>query len=63
MSADKGLEDDTRSKRGGFFGKLRMGFRNKRGKSFRNQEEFKLENDEFSKRLSESPSKINSAGE
>ncbi|XP_072380209.1 receptor-mediated endocytosis protein 6 homolog [Diabrotica undecimpunctata] len=47
MSADKGLDDDGRSKRGGFFGKLRMGFKNRRGKSLRNQEEFRLDNDGF----------------
>lgn len=36
MSADKGyrdFDDDSRlSKRGSFFGKLKMGFRNRRGK-------------------------------
>nr|XP_023029474.1 receptor-mediated endocytosis protein 6 homolog [Leptinotarsa decemlineata] len=55
MSADKGLEEEGRSKRGSFFGKLRMGFRSRRGKSFRNQDEFRLENDEFfgSKRQSD----------
>ncbi|CAH1109453.1 unnamed protein product [Psylliodes chrysocephalus] len=49
MSADKGLEEDGRSKRGGFFGKLRMGFKNRRGKSLRNQEEFRmgLDSDDF----------------
>lgn len=60
MSADKGLNDDSRSKRGGFFGKLRMGFR--RGKSMRNQEDFKLEVEEINKRQNESPVKINSSG-
>lgn len=62
MSADKGLDDDSRSKRGGFFGKLRMGFRNRRGKTFRNQEDFKLESEEMNKRQNESPVKINSSG-
>lgn len=63
MSADKGLDDESRSKRGGFFGKLRMGFKNRRGKSFRNQEDFKLESEEISKRRqSESPIKINNSG-
>lgn len=66
MSADKGdkyLDDDQRSKRGGFFGKLRMGFRNRRGKSFRNQDDFRLDSDDFVKKTpSESPIKINSAG-
>ncbi|KAG5884484.1 hypothetical protein JTB14_001279 [Gonioctena quinquepunctata] len=47
MSVNKGLEDEGRSKRGGFFGKLRMGFKSRRGKSFRNQDEFRLENDEY----------------
>ncbi|CAG9856957.1 unnamed protein product [Phyllotreta striolata] len=49
MSADKGLDEEGRAKRGGFFGKLRMGFKNRRGKSLRNQEEFRLgvENDDF----------------
>ncbi|RZC35393.1 GTPase-activating protein and VPS9 domain-containing protein 1, partial [Asbolus verrucosus] len=68
MSADKGdkyLDDDQRSKRGGFFGKLRIGFKNRRGKSFRNQEDFRLENDEFTgtnkKTPNESPVKVNSA--
>ncbi|KAJ3666079.1 hypothetical protein Zmor_001534 [Zophobas morio] len=70
MSADKGdkyLDDDQRSKRGGFFGKLRIGFKNRRGKSFRNQEDFRMENDEFSgsnkKTPNESPVKVNNAGE
>ncbi|CAH1968556.1 unnamed protein product [Acanthoscelides obtectus] len=61
MSADKGLDEDgSRSKRGGFFGKLRMGFRNKRGKSFRNQDDYRLDGlDECgtNKRRSESPVK------
>nr|CAI5817368.1 unnamed protein product [Callosobruchus analis] len=61
MSADKGLDDEgSRSKRGGFFGKLRMGFRNKRGKSFRNQDDYRLDGlDEcgLNKRRSESPVK------
>lgn len=40
MSAEKGdkdLDDESRSKRGSFFGKLRMGFKNRRGKSFREE--------------------------
>lgn len=60
MSADKGdkyLDDDQRNKRGGFFGKLRMGFKNRKGKSFRNQDDY----EEFKKPL-ESPIKINNAG-
>lgn len=60
MSADKGdkyLDEDQRSKRGGFFGKLRMGFKNRRGKSFRNQDDY----EEF-KKTPESPIKINNAG-
>ncbi|VEN49439.1 unnamed protein product [Callosobruchus maculatus] len=61
MSADKGLDDDgSRSKRGGFFGKLRMGFRNKRGKSFRNQDDYRMDGLDvcgFNKRRSESPVK------
>ncbi|XP_044257839.1 receptor-mediated endocytosis protein 6 homolog [Tribolium madens] len=67
MSADKGdkyLDDDQRSKRGGFFGKLRMGFRNRRGKSFRNQDDFRLDGEEFGtgkKTPNESPVKISSA--
>ncbi|KAJ8952692.1 hypothetical protein NQ318_021008 [Aromia moschata] len=63
MSADKGLDDDSRSKRGGFFGKLRIGFKNRnRGKTFRNQEDYRLDGDDYasSKKLSESPVKINS---
>ena len=42
MSADKGgrdLDDDPKNKRG-FFGKIRIGFRNRRGKSFRMNDEF-----------------------
>ncbi|XP_044756582.1 GTPase-activating protein and VPS9 domain-containing protein 1 isoform X2 [Coccinella septempunctata] len=49
ISADKGDKysgDDHRSKRGGFFGKLRMGFRNRRGKSFRNSDDLRMENEE-----------------
>ncbi|XP_045465309.1 GTPase-activating protein and VPS9 domain-containing protein 1 isoform X2 [Harmonia axyridis] len=49
ISADKGekyLGDDHRTKRGGFFGKLRMGFRNRRGKSFRNSDDLRMENEE-----------------
>lgn len=49
ISADKGDKyggDDHRSKRGSFFGKLRMGFRNRRGKSFRNAEDLRVENEE-----------------
>lgn len=62
MSADKGLDDDYRSKRGGFFGKLRLGLKYKRGKSLRNQEDFKLEGEEIHKRQGESPFKINNSG-
>ncbi|KAJ8965805.1 hypothetical protein NQ317_019953 [Molorchus minor] len=59
MSADKGLDDDSRSKRAGFFGKLRMGFKNKRGKSFRNPEDYRTYDDfGMSKKLTESPMKI-----
>lgn len=47
MSADKVLDHEGRSKRGGFFGKLRMGFKSRRGKCVRNQDEFRLENDEY----------------
>lgn len=62
MSADKGLDEDTRSKRGGFFGKLRMGFRNRRGKAFRNQDDFKIDGDDI-KRPNESPIKVSNSGE
>lgn len=62
MSADKGLDDDNRSKRGGFLGKLRIGFKNRKGKSFRNQEDFKLDTEEINKRSNESLIKINSSG-
>lgn len=61
MSADKGLDYDNRSKRGGFFGKFRMGFGNRRRK-FRNQEEFKLDNEDVNKRQNESPVKIINSG-
>ncbi|XP_066253763.1 receptor-mediated endocytosis protein 6 homolog isoform X2 [Euwallacea similis] len=40
MSVDKGLDDDSRSKRGGFFGRLRKNFGYKK-RSFRNQEEIR----------------------
>ncbi|KAJ8921650.1 hypothetical protein NQ315_010559, partial [Exocentrus adspersus] len=65
MSADKGLEDDSRSKRAGFFGKLRIGFKNRsRGKSLRHQEDYRLETDDFgSNKKLESPIKINSNSE
>jgi hypothetical protein len=69
MSADKGdkyLDDDHRSKRGGFFGKLRIGFKNRRGKSFRSQDDYRLENEDYpgsnKKTPNESPVKVNNAG-
>lgn len=40
MSAEKGdkeMDDDGRGKKGSFFGKLKMGFRNRRGRSFRDE--------------------------
>ncbi|XP_050296180.1 GTPase-activating protein and VPS9 domain-containing protein 1 [Anthonomus grandis grandis] len=61
MSVDKGLDDDTRSKRGGFFGRLRKGFGKKR--SFRNQEDVRNgEGDDYSSRglVGDSPLKTNS---
>jgi hypothetical protein len=68
MSADKGdkyLDDDHRSKRGGFFGKLRIGFKNRRGKSFRSQDDYRLENEDYpgsnKKTPNESPVKVNNA--
>lgn len=73
MSAEKGdknLDDDSRSKRGSFFGKLRMGFRNRRGKSFReeyNNVRFECDDDARGRRSeysSRSPvtSALNNAG-
>ncbi|XP_030746066.1 receptor-mediated endocytosis protein 6 homolog isoform X2 [Sitophilus oryzae] len=40
MSVDKGLDDESRTKRGGFFGKLKNGFRYKK-RSFRNQDDLR----------------------
>lgn len=39
MSAEKGdkEDEDGRGKRGSFFGKLKMGFKNRRGKAFREE--------------------------
>ncbi|CAH0553533.1 unnamed protein product [Brassicogethes aeneus] len=45
-SADKGLDDDQK-KRGSIFGKIRMGFKNKRGKCNRN-DDGRLESEEYS---------------
>ncbi|KAL3278746.1 hypothetical protein HHI36_016274 [Cryptolaemus montrouzieri] len=48
ISADKGdkyADEDHRNKRGSFFGKLRMGFRTRRGKSFRNSDDLRLGNE------------------
>ncbi|XP_060523833.1 GTPase-activating protein and VPS9 domain-containing protein 1 [Cylas formicarius] len=60
MSVDKGL-DGERSKRGGFFGKLRNGFKSRRGKSFRNQDDFRCGDDFLSKKqLNDSPVKTTS---
>lgn len=62
MSADKGLDDDSRCKRAGFFGKLRIGFKNRnRGKVFRNQDDFKLETNAFAANTKESPMKMNNS--
>ncbi|CAG9822511.1 unnamed protein product [Phaedon cochleariae] len=70
-SADKGLEEEERggggggrAKRGGFFGKLRIGFRKGRGKSLRGQEEFKGEGEEYGgKRQGEGGGRMGSSSE
>lgn len=62
MTADKGLDDDRKggSGRGSFFGKFRMNFRNRRGKSFRNQDDFGVDGcEDGSKKGLDSPIKIN----
>lgn len=62
MSADKGLDDDNKTKRSSLFHKFRMGFRNKRGKYNGNQEDYKLDSEEMNKRPSESLIKNSNSG-
>ncbi|CAH1130720.1 unnamed protein product [Ceutorhynchus assimilis] len=61
MSVDKGLDDDSRSKQGGFFGRLRKGFGYKK-RAFRNQDELRNgDADEFlvKRGIVDSPVRLN----
>ncbi|KAF7270441.1 hypothetical protein GWI33_016591 [Rhynchophorus ferrugineus] len=61
-SVEKGLDDDSKSRRGKFFDKIKNGFRNKK-RSFRNQDDLRDGEltDAASKRgMSESPARVNS---
>ncbi|ENN80555.1 hypothetical protein YQE_03020, partial [Dendroctonus ponderosae] len=63
MSVNKGLDDDSsRSKRGGFFGRLRKGFGYKK-RSFRNQEDLRNGDEDFlvKQAIGDSPIRLNNS--